>query len=317
MSVDNYLTYVIEKFFVFHPLAELDESNTVDDIDIFKRLGISIKKKMNDKNMIELTKDIFKKFKIYNICVKDPVVGYGDNLKTDRDAENIYMMFKKYKNTSKRVSQADQNTDQNTDQKMDQNTNQEMDQNTNQEMDQEMDQETGQEMDQEMGQEADQEICKEICKEMDELVLQKYEAKFYLDNDLDSNHSFFVAKVHLNFYQMWTIFRTLPCVYESGKSKYEWKFKHVSSDAVISIYDWNNKNSLLNTKLWYIGSSSNDKKIVGEFLGVLCDAIQTYNVYYKQPIEEKTFTSNNQDVDKELKVIKRSLVEKREILKKL
>ena len=78
-----------------------------------------------------------------------------------------------------------------------------------------------------------------------------------------------------------------------------------------------NKDSLLNTKLWYIGSSSNDKKIVGEFLGVLCDAIQTYNVYYKQPIEEKTFTSNNQDVDKELKVIKRSLVEKREILKKL
>jgi len=301
MSVDNYLTYVIEKFFVFHPLAELDESNTVNDIDIFKRLDVSIKKKMNDKNMIELTKEIFKKFKIYNICVKDPVVGYGDNLKTDRDAENIYMMFKKYKNTSKRVSQADQ----------------EMCQHTDQEMDQEMGQEADQEMDQEMGQEADQEICKEICKEMNELVLQKYEAKFYLDNDLDSNHSFFVAKVHLNFYQMWTIFRTLPCVYESGKSKYEWKFKHVSSDSVISIYDWNNKDSLLNTKLWYIGSSSNDKKIVGEFLGVLCDAIQTYNVYYKQPIEEKTFTSNNQDVDKELKVIKRSLVEKREILKKL
>ena len=162
-----------------------------------------------------------------------------------------------------------------------------------------------------------QEMVQEICQEMNELVLQKYEAKFYLDNDLDSNHSYFVAKVHLNFYQMWTIFRVLPCVYESGKSKYEWKFKHVSSDTVISIYDWNNKDSLLNTKLWYIGSSSNDKKIVGEFLSVLCDAIQTYNVYYKQPIEEKTFTSNNQDVDKELKVIKRSLVEKREILKKL
>ena len=71
MSVDNYLTYVIEKFFVFHPLAELDESNTVDDIDIFKRenvKNVNTKKKMNDKNMIELTKDIFNKFKIYNIC---------------------------------------------------------------------------------------------------------------------------------------------------------------------------------------------------------------------------------------------------------
>ena len=285
MSVDNYLTYVIEKFFVFHPLAELDESNTVDDIDIFKRenvKNVNTKKKMNDKNMIELTKDIFNKFKIYNICVKDPIVGYGDNLKTDRDAENIYMMFKKYKNTSsKTVSRKDQ------------------------------------EMDQEMVQNTDQEMVQEICQEMNELVLQKYEAKFYLDNDLDSNHSYFVAKVHLNFYQMWTIFRILPCVYESGKSKYEWKFKHVSSDTVISIYDWNNKDSLLNTKLWYIGSSSNDKKIVGEFLSVLCDAIQTYNVYYKQPIEEKTFTSDNESVDKELKVIKRSLVEKREILKKL
>lgn len=289
MSVDNYLTYVIEKFFVFHPLAELDESNTVDDIDIFKRenvKNVNTKKKMNDKNMIELTKDIFNKFKIYNICVKDPIVGYGDNLKTDRDAENIYMMFKKYKNTtSKTVSRKDQ----------------------------EMDQEMGQEM----VQNTDQEMVQEICQEMNELVLQKYEAKFYLDNDLDSNHSYFVAKVHLNFYQMWTIFRVLPCVYESGKSKYEWKFKHVSSDTVISIYDWNNKDSLLNTKLWYIGSSSNDKKIVGEFLSVLCDAIQTYNVYYKQPIEEKTFTSDNESVDKELKVIKRSLVEKREILKKL
>lgn len=289
MSVDNYLTYVIEKFFVFHPLAELDESNTVDDIDIFKRenvKNVNTKKKMNDKNMIELTKDIFNKFKIYNICVKDPIVGYGDNLKTDRDAENIYMMFKKYKNaSSKTVSRKDQ----------------------------EMDQEMGQEM----VQNTDQEMVQEICQEMNELVLQKYEAKFYLDNDLDSNHSYFVAKVHLNFYQMWTIFRVLPCVYESGKSKYEWKFKHVSSDTVISIYDWNNKDSLLNTKLWYIGSSSNDKKIVGEFLSVLCDAIQTYNVYYKQPIEEKTFTSDNESVDKELKVIKRSLVEKREILKKL
>ena len=253
---------------------------------------------MNDKNMIELTKDIFNKFKVYNICVKDPIVGYGDNLKTDRDAENIYMMFKKYKNaSSKTVSRKDQEMDQ--------------------EMGQEMDQEMGQEMVQEMVQNTDQEMVQEICQEMNELVLQKYEAKFYLDNDLDSNHSYFVAKVHLNFYQMWTIFRVLPCVYESGKSKYEWKFKHVSSDTVISIYDWNNKDSLLNTKLWYIGSSSNDKKIVGEFLSVLCDAIQTYNVYYKQPIEEKTFTSNNQDVDKELKVIKRSLVEKREILKKL
>jgi hypothetical protein len=305
MSVDNYLTYVIEKFFVFHPLAELDESNTVDDIDIFKRenvKNVNTKKKMNDKNMIELTKDIFNKFKIYNICVKDPIVGYGDNLKTDRDAENIYMMFKKYKNTSsKTVSRKDQEMDQ------------EMVQNTDQEMDQEM----GQEMDQEMVQNTDQEMVQEICQEMNELVLQKYEAKFYLDNDLDSNHSYFVAKVHLNFYQMWTIFRILPCVYESGKSKYEWKFKHVSSDTVISIYDWNNKDSLLNTKLWYIGSSSNDKKIVGEFLSVLCDAIQTYNVYYKQPIEEKTFTSDNESVDKELKVIKRSLVEKREILKKL
>jgi hypothetical protein len=69
--------------------------------------------------------------------------------------------------------------------------------------------------------------------------------------------------------------------------------------------------------LWYIGSSSNDKKIIGQFLGVLCDAIQTYNVYYKKPIGEKTFKSDNEDVDKELKLIKRSLFEKREILKKL
>jgi hypothetical protein len=32
--------------------------------------------------------------------------------------------------------------------------------------------------------------------------VEENESMFYIDNDLDTNHQYFVAKVHLNFYQI-------------------------------------------------------------------------------------------------------------------
>lgn len=142
------------------------------------------------------------------------------------------------------------------------------------------------------------------------------EYKFCIDNMLDTNHQYFVAKVHLNFYQIWSMFMEMPCLYNNGKCKYEWKFKHTKSDVVMSIYDWNNKNRLLDTKIWYIGCSVNDKKVISEFLGVLCEAIECYNLYYKIPIETKTFTSEFEKVNESLQDIRNSLIEHKEILLK-
>jgi hypothetical protein len=158
-----------------------------------------------------------------------------------------------------------------------------------------------------------------LVKDMDkmDIVDSKYQHKFLLDNNLKNDCCYFVAKVQLSFYQLWSMFSELPCVYESKTCKYEWKFVHVRTGAVFSIYDWKNKNTLLNTKTWYIGGSVNDKEIVNEFLMVLCDAIECYNRYYKVPIETKTFKSDIVEVQNGLNSIKRSIVDNREILKNL
>jgi hypothetical protein len=145
----------------------------------------------------------------------------------------------------------------------------------------------------------------------------KIKAKFCLDNTLDSNHSYFVAKVQINFYQMWSMFREIPRVYESGKCKYEWNFSHIKTGAVFSIYDWNNRNNLLSTKTWYIGCNVNDKVLTSEFLSVLCEAIECYNKYYKVPIETKTFSSNIPEVHDALQDIKQSIYNNKKQLKEL
>ena len=120
-------------------------------------------------------------------------------------------------------------------------------------------------------------------------------SKFYVDNSLEIDNNYFITSVNLNFYQMWCMFNTMPVIYKSGKCKYEWKFKKENTDVVFCIYDWNNKNSLLRTKKWYIGSNTEDKVQIAEFLKILCDAVECYNKYYKC-VEENVFTNN---VDRE------------------
>ena len=70
-EIDSYLQYLVEKYFVFHELAELDEANTIDDIVILKRDIANDIEKLTDDNMIGLTKTVFSKFRFYNIDIKD------------------------------------------------------------------------------------------------------------------------------------------------------------------------------------------------------------------------------------------------------
>ena len=95
-EIDSYLQYLLDKYFVFHELAELDEANTIDDIAIFKREIPNDIKKLTDDNMVGLTKTVVSKFKCYNIGIKDESGGFGSRLNSD-ETEKIYLHYKKYK----------------------------------------------------------------------------------------------------------------------------------------------------------------------------------------------------------------------------
>lgn len=140
---------------------------------------------------------------------------------------------------------------------------------------------------------------------------------FLLNNDIIANELYFVTKVKLNFYQVWSLFNKLPNVYEYGKCKYEWKFTSKNNDYVFVICDWNNDKSLLQTNTWNILSNTLDDDIISKFLKNLCDALECYNEYYKESIESHTFTSENPIINTCLQEIKKTLVENKDILKRL
>jgi hypothetical protein len=139
---------------------------------------------------------------------------------------------------------------------------------------------------------------------------------FYIDNNLDIKENYFITSVNLNFYQIWSIFNEIPIIYKNGKCKYEWRFQQNQGEPIFCIYDWNNPNSLLQTKKWYIGSNTNNEEKNSEFLKNLCDAIECYNLYYKS-IENHIFTSKDPVVHKRLQQIKYSIVKHKELLKSL
>lgn len=100
VQIDSFLQYLLDKYFVFDPKAELDESNTIDDISILRQHIDKLVnfKKVTDKAMIELCKQIFEYFRCFNIGLL--VNGsFGDQL-CDVDASRIYMHYKRYKCSS-------------------------------------------------------------------------------------------------------------------------------------------------------------------------------------------------------------------------
>lgn len=120
---------------------------------------------------------------------------------------------------------------------------------------------------------------------------------FYIDNELNASgpKKFFITKIKLHFSQLWCMFGQIPIIHTRGKCKYEWVIKQENSDRIFSIYDWNNKSDLMHTTQWYIRSNSPDDP--SDFLKILSDAIECYNIYYKHHIENNNFMNNDADED--------------------
>jgi hypothetical protein len=151
-----------------------------------------------------------------------------------------------------------------------------------------------------------------INSEEDEEILDIY--TYYLDPDAKINKKYLITKVNLNFYQIWTLFKELPCIYNTGKCKYEWKIRQLNSDVVFSIYDWNNNKRLLDTQTWYLGCNVNDETIICKFLKSLCESIECYNTYYKLPIETNNWQSDIPTVNDILQKMNEFMIENGELM---
>jgi hypothetical protein len=87
--MEDYLEYLIEKYLIFDKRAELDESNSIDDI---YKLGEIENKKLNDMVYIKKTEEILREFNCYDI------LDFSFNSKKEiSQAEEIYMLYKNYK----------------------------------------------------------------------------------------------------------------------------------------------------------------------------------------------------------------------------
>ena len=121
------------------------------------------------------------------------------------------------------------------------------------------------------------------------------QSEFYVEETstlVSQDKKFFITKIRLNFYQLWSMFRQIPFIHTNGKCKYEWIIRQENSNRIFSIYDWNNKNKLIDTTQWYIRSNTPD---CTDFLKTLSDAIECYNLYYKHQIENNIFDNDTLD----------------------
>ena len=154
-------------------------------------------------------------------------------------------------------------------------------------------------------------------------------SNFVIDNytSYTKNEMKMITKIDMNFYQLWSLLGELPILRRSctfnedvvrrqGKSKYEWRFiRKDIPNVIFTIYDYNNKNNFLNTKVWYLGSTTKCKVYNKEFRDTFLDGIKCYNTYYRQGIETRNFTSDNPIVHQNLQRIKRELIEYRDLIK--
>jgi len=90
--MDSYLEYLIEKFLIFDKRAELDESNSIDDIEKIRTVIKLGNKRLSDDIYISVTSEILEKFNCYDILNKGK--------KDVSCSEEVYMLYKNYKMSS-------------------------------------------------------------------------------------------------------------------------------------------------------------------------------------------------------------------------
>jgi hypothetical protein len=158
----------------------------------------------------------------------------------------------------------------------------------------------------------------QLTNMLDDINLRE-DSQFVIDNYVSytQNQMKTIKKIEINFYQLWSLLGELP-ILRKGKSKYEWRFLRKDIPNVIfTIHDYNNKNNFLNTKVWYLGSTTQCKQHNQEFTDTFLDGIICYNTYYHQCIETRNFTSENHIIHNNLQKIKRELLEYRDLIKNI
>jgi hypothetical protein len=159
---------------------------------------------------------------------------------------------------------------------------------------------------------------------IDSMSMMKIGKKYVLDQTLQVANAVNVTTLKLNFYQIWCMFGELPCVYVKGKlgllnenyKMYEYKIQSQNPGCIFTLFAWNIKGSFLQETQWHIGSTTRDPNEIQAFMDHLLAALQCYSDYYKG-VERHIFESEYPEVDQQLKIIKRQLIQNREILKKL
>lgn len=105
-AINNYITYLINKFLIFKKNTELHEANSILDQDIII-LSIPtnlLKPKLNDTLFIKITEFILDNFLCFKISLYNLIKDHQINI---NDAENIYFQFKKYKNSDSKTQQSE------------------------------------------------------------------------------------------------------------------------------------------------------------------------------------------------------------------
>lgn len=130
-----------------------------------------------------------------------------------------------------------------------------------------------------------------------------------------------VTDVTLNFYQVWSMFNGVPIVNKTGKVKYEWRFTTKESSDVVFVLcnvPFKEKDlNFMNTKYWRILCNKQEDEIINEFLATLCEALECYNLYYKESIESHKFSSEDPIINGCLEHIKFSIIKNKDLLKSL
>lgn len=146
------------------------------------------------------------------------------------------------------------------------------------------------------------------------------ECHFIIDNHVSyiKNEMKMIKKIEIDFYQLWSLLGELPILKNGGKSKYEWRFiRKDLPNVIFTIYDYNNKNNFLNTKIWYLASTTSSRIHNKQFLDTFLKGIECYNLYYKDHIIKRNFTSDDLVIHNNLQKIKMEILQNRDLIKSI